>query len=244
MDDEFDSIDFFAIDKLVENHQAKLQVRLVDTFPCQDRLSLTDVHSWLLPTMCPDTLQVSQAAPVSPYGKTPHPGTAAQAPSGAVARPPTAAPQPQQQPQQQWQRPTYLPQQPQPAVTANLSTYSRQQHPNAQVHQQPPSQHAPQQTGQNQPGMHHGRQQPPSQPSIYTGPKPTSVSTSGAPLGRVSQAAAAALGRNFNLCIKGFIAVNHLAVPTASHISMQRHSLLLYTCLTQQCVQRHKVTHA
>ena len=28
MDDEFDSIDFFAIDKLVENHQAKLQVQL------------------------------------------------------------------------------------------------------------------------------------------------------------------------------------------------------------------------
>ena len=28
MDDEFDSIDFFAIDKLVENHQAKLQVHL------------------------------------------------------------------------------------------------------------------------------------------------------------------------------------------------------------------------
>lgn len=140
---------------------------------------------------------MSQAAPVSPFGKASYPGTAAQGAPPSVARPPSAAPQQQQlQPppqQQQWQRHSHPQQKPQPAATAASSSYSRPQRNNVQVQQQPPGQYASQRAGYNQPGMQHSRQLPPSQASMHSGPRPSAVS--GAPVGRVSQAAAAALGK-------------------------------------------------
>ncbi|KAL3147293.1 hypothetical protein ABBQ32_002782 [Trebouxia sp. C0010 RCD-2024] len=164
-DDDLDNIDFMALDKLVEDHQAKAQV--------------------------------SQAAPVSPFGKAPYPGTAAQGAPPSIARLPSAALQHQQlqpQPQQQhWQRHAHPHQKPQRAPTAASSSYSRPQHSNVQVQQQPPGQYPSQRAGYNQPGMQHSRQQPPSQASMYSGPQPTAVS--GPPVGRVSQAAAAAMGQ-------------------------------------------------
>lgn len=143
---------------------------------------------------------MSQAAPVSPFGKGAYPGAGAQDATPSTARPAPAAlqhQQLQQQPQQQqWQRRSHPHQQPQShhqsALPAASSSYTRPQHNHVQMQQQPLGQYASQRAGSNQPSMQHSRQQLPSQPSMYSGPRPGAVSS--APVGRVSQAAAAALG--------------------------------------------------